>query len=83
MKKRQEKDELLATVRKQPHDYLSNNEFLSSNIKTPPITPIQWLKGTILIAGDSMLHELAENTLRNKSDLSQSQDFCEKPLKIT
>ena len=31
--------------------------------KTPPTTPTPWAKGTTLIAGDSMLHEIDENRL--------------------
>ena len=31
--------------------------------KIPPTTPTPWAKGTTLIAGDSMLHEIDENRL--------------------
>ena len=55
-------DEQLADVRKQLHEnynsFKSNNELLHYHNKTPP-TP--WAKGTTLIVGDSMLHEIVEN----------------------
>ena len=39
----------------------SNNELLHYHNKTHPL--LQWAKGTALIAGDSMLHEIDENRL--------------------
>ena len=60
-------DEQLADVRKQLHEnynsFKSNNELLHYNNKTPPTTPTPWAKGTTLIVGDSMLHEIDENRL--------------------
>ena len=60
-------DEQLADVRKQIHEsynsFKSNNQLLHYHNKTPPTTPTQWAKGTTLIAGDSMLHEIDENRL--------------------
>ena len=60
-------DEQLADIRKQLHQnynsFKSNNELLHYHKKTPPTTPTQWAKGTTLIAGDSMLHEIDENRL--------------------
>ena len=60
-------DEQLTDVRKQLHEnynnFKSNNEFLHHNSKTSPTTPTQWAKGTTLIAGDSILHEIDENRL--------------------
>ena len=67
-------DENLADVRKQLHEnynkYKSNNEFLHYNNKTPPTTPTQWVKGTTLIARDSMLHEIDENRLSGAIPIS-------------
>ena len=66
-------DEQLAHVRKQLHEnynnFKSNNEFLHYN-KTPPTTPIQWAKGTTLIARDSMLHKIDENRLSGAIPIS-------------
>ena len=60
-------DEQLTDVSKQLHEnydsFKSNNEFLHHNNKTPPATPTQWAKGTTLVAGDSMLHEIGKNRL--------------------
>ena len=60
-------DEQLADIRKQLHEnynsFKSKNELLHYHKKTPPTTPTQWAKGTTLIAGDSMLHEIDENRL--------------------
>ena len=60
-------DEQLADVRKQLHEncnsFKSNNELLHYHNKTPPTTITPWAKGTTLIAGDSMLHEIDENRL--------------------
>ena len=53
-------------MRKQLHvnysSFKSNNELLHYHNKTPPTTPIEWTKGTTLIAGDSMPHEIDENS---------------------
>ena len=59
-------DEQLADVRKQLHEncynsFKSNNELLHYHNKTPPTTSTQWEKGTTVIAGDSVLHEMDEN----------------------
>ena len=60
-------DEQLADVRKQLHEnynsFKSNNKLLHYHNKTPPTTPTQWAKGTTLVAGDSMFHEIDENRL--------------------
>ena len=60
-------DDQLADVRKQLHEnydsFKSNNELLHYHNKTPATTPTQWAKGTTLIAGDSMLHEIDKNRL--------------------
>ena len=60
-------DEQLADVRKQLYEnynsFKLNNEFLHHKNKTPSTIPTQWAKGTALIAGDSMLHEIDENRL--------------------
>ena len=60
-------DEQLADIRKQLHEnynsFKSKSELLHYHKKTPPTTPTQWAKGTTLIAGDSMLHEIDENRL--------------------
>ena len=60
-------DEQLADVRKQLHEnynsFKSNNELLHYHNKTPPTTRTQLAKGTTLIVGDSMLHEIDENRL--------------------
>ena len=60
-------DEQLADIRKQLHknynSLKSNNELLHYHNKTPPTTLTPWAKGTTLIAGDSMLHEIDENRL--------------------
>ena len=60
-------DKQLADARKQLHEnytsFKSNNELLHYHNKTPPTTPTPWAKGTTLIAGDSMLHEIDENRL--------------------
>ena len=57
----------LADVRKQLHEncnsFKSNNELLHYHNKTSPTTITPWAKGTTLIAGDSMLHEIDENRL--------------------
>ena len=54
--------EQLADARKQLHEnynsFTSNNEFLHYNNKTAPTAPTQWAKGTTLILGDFMLHEI-------------------------
>ena len=59
-------DEQPSDVRKQLHEncnsFRSNNKFLHYNNKTSLTTPTQWAKGT-LIVGESMLHEIDENTL--------------------
>ena len=60
-------DEQLADARKQLHkncnSFKSNNQRLHYHNKTPPTTPTPWAKGTTLIAGDSMRHEIDENRL--------------------
>ena len=60
-------DEQIADVRKQLHEncnsFKSNNELLHYHNKTPPTTPTPWAKGTTLIAGDSMLHEIGKSRL--------------------
>ena len=60
-------DEQIADVRKQLHkncnSFKSNNELLHYHNKTPPTTPTPWAKGTTLIAGDSMLHEIDKSRL--------------------
>ena len=60
-------DEQLADTRKQLHknynSLKSNNELLHYHNKTPPTTLTPWAKGTTLIAGDSMLHEIDKNRL--------------------
>ena len=57
-------NEQLADVRKQLHEncnsFKSNNELLHYHNKTPPTAITPWAKGTTLIAGDSMLHEIDE-----------------------
>ena len=60
-------DEQLPDIRKQLHEnynsFKSNNELLHYHNKTPPTIPTHWAKGTSLIVGDSMLHEIDENRL--------------------
>ena len=60
-------DEQLADVRKQLHENYnslkSNNELLHYHNKTPSTTLTPCVKGTKLIAGDSMLHEIDEDRL--------------------
>ena len=55
-------DEQLAGVRKQLHGNCNslkpNNEPLHYHNKTPPTTLTPRAKGTTLIVGDSMLHEI-------------------------
>ena len=41
----------------------TNSEFLHYKNKTPPATPTQWAKRTMLIVGYYMLHEIDENRL--------------------
>ena len=49
---------------------MSQNECPNNVKKTAPTTPTQWTKGTILVTGDSMLHEIDENGLSGtKPDL--------------
>ena len=60
-------EEQLAVVRKQLHEnynsFKSNKELFHYRNKTPPDTLTPWAKGTTLIAGNSMLHEIDENRL--------------------
>ena len=60
-------DEQLADVRKQLHENYnsikSNNELLHYHKKTPRTIPTRWAKGTTLIVGNSMLHEIDKNRL--------------------
>ena len=60
-------DEQLADVRKQLHENYnslkSNNELLHYHNKTPSTTLTPCVKGTKLIAEDSMLHEIDEDRL--------------------
>ena len=74
-------DEQLADVRKQLHEncnsFKSNNELLYYHNKTPP-TP--WAKGTTLIVGDSMLHEIVENRHSGANRIQLKSGFSEVPL---
>ena len=60
-------DEQLADVRKQLQEnynsFKSNNELLHYHNKTPTNTETPWAKGTTLIAGDLILHEIDKNRL--------------------
>ena len=64
---RKKLEEQLAVVRKQLHEnynsFKSNKELFHYRNKTPPDTLTPWAKGTTLIAGNSMLHEIDENRL--------------------
>ena len=77
-------DEQLADVRKELHEnynsFKSNNEFLHYNNKTPPTTPNQWAKGTTLILGDSMLHEIDKNDCQEQNQTQLKSGFSEEPL---
>ena len=48
---------------KKYNSFKSNNALLHYRNKTPPTTLTSWAKGTTLIAGDSILHEIDENRL--------------------
>ena len=48
--------------------------------KTTPTTPTQWAKGTTLIAGDSMLHEIDENRLSGAKRIQLKSGFSKEPL---
>ena len=85
-------DEQIADVRKQLHEncnsFKSNNELLHYHNKTPPTNPTPWAKGTTLIAGDSMLHEIGRpqyyalnsvcnNDCKRKSDTAGPKHLLE------
>ena len=49
---------------------MSQNKFPNNVKKTAPASPTQQTKGTILVPGDSMLHEIDENGLsRTKQNI--------------
>ena len=48
--------------------------------KTTPTTPTQRVKGTTLIAGDSMLHEIDENRLSGAKRIQLKSEFSKEPL---
>ena len=63
--------EQLADLKTQLHEnynsFKSNNELLHYHNKTPPTTPTPWAKETMLIAGDSILHDIYKSRLSGEN----------------